>query len=97
MLLLGEAVDAQAALRMGLVEEVVEDADVMARIAELAAIIASYNPTATQSVKAAVRASVSMSLEAGLRYENEVHVICMADKGRAGGIKAFLEKRPAKF
>ena len=97
MLLVGEAVDADAALRMGLVEEVVEDANVLSRTAELAALIASYSPTATQAVKAAIRAAMSMPLEAGLRYENEIHVICMSDKDRVEGIKAFQEKRPAKF
>jgi len=97
MLLVGEAVDADAALRMGLVEEVVEDAGVLSRTAELAALIASYSPTATQAVKAAIRAAMSMPLEAGLRYENEIHVICMSDKDRSEGIKAFQEKRPAKF
>src|ERR1019366_3379724 len=97
MLLVGDAVEADAALRMGLVEEVVNDASVLARTAELAAIIASYSPTATQAVKAAVRAAMSMPLEAGLRYENEIHVACMADKGRSEGIKAFQEKRPARF
>jgi len=97
MLLVGDAVDADAALRMGLVEEVVDDASVLMRTAELAAIIASFSPTATQAVKAAVRAAMSMPLEAGLRYENEIHVTCMADQGRSEGIKAFQEKRPAKF
>ena len=97
MLLVGEAVDADAALRMGLVEEVVEDAGVLSRTAELAARIASFSPTATQAVKAAIRAAMSMPLEAGLRYENEIHVICMSDKDRSEGIKAFQEKRPAKF
>jgi enoyl-CoA hydratase len=97
MLLVGDAVDADAALRMGLVEEVVEDASVLSRTAELAARIASFSPTATQAVKAAIRAAMSMPLEAGLRYENEIHVICMSDKDRSEGIKAFQEKRPAKF
>lgn len=97
MLLVGDPVDAEAALRMRLVEEVVEDAKVMVRVDELAAIIAAFSPTATQAVKAAVRAALSMPLEAGLRYENEIHVICMTDKGRAEGIKAFQEKRPARF
>jgi enoyl-CoA hydratase len=97
MLLVGDAVDADSALRMGLVEEVVDDASVLLRTAELAAIIASFTPTATQAVKAAVRAAMSMPLEAGLRYENEIYVACMADKSRSEGIKAFQEKRPARF
>ena len=97
MLLVGDPIDADAALRIGLVEEVVDDGAVLSRTAELAAKIASFSPLATQAVKAAVRAALSMPLEAGIRYENEIHVICMSDKDRAEGIKAFQEKRPAKF
>jgi len=97
MLLTGDPVDAEAALRIGLVEEVVEDTAVVARITELAAKIAALSPIAVQATKAAVRAALSTPLEAGIRYENEIHVICMADKDRLEGIKAFQEKRPGKF
>jgi enoyl-CoA hydratase len=97
MLLTGEPVDAETALRIGLVEEVVDDAAVEARVTELAKKIASFSPVATQAVKAGVRAAQSMSLEQGLRYENELHTICMSDKARVEGIKAFQEKREGKF
>jgi enoyl-CoA hydratase len=97
LLLTGDPVDAETALRLGLVEEVVDDAQVPARVMEMAKKIASFSPIATQTVKAAVRAALSTPLEAGLRYENELHVICMSDKGRLEGIKAFQEKRDAKF
>lgn len=97
LLLTGDPVDADTALRIGLVEEVVDDDKLSARVLEMARKIASFSPVATQAIKAAVRAALSMPLEAGLRYENELHVICMSDKGRAEGIKAFQEKRDAKF
>jgi enoyl-CoA hydratase len=97
MLLTGEPVDAETALRIGLVEEVVDDAAVAACVAELATKIAAFSPVATQAVKAGVRAAQSMSLEQGLRYENELHTICMSDKARHEGIKAFQEKREGKF
>ena len=97
LLLTGDPVDAVTALRIGLVEEVVDDADVASRTLELARKIAAFSPAATQAIKAAVRAALSVPLEAGLHYENELHVICMSDKGRAEGIKAFQEKRDAKF
>jgi enoyl-CoA hydratase len=97
MLLVGDPVDADQALRMGLVEEVVDDANVLPRTAELAGIIASFSPIATQAVKATIRAAMSMPLEAGLRYENEIHTICMSNKDRVEGIKAFQEKRSGKF
>ena len=97
MLLTGEPVDAETALRIGLVEEVVDDAAVAARVMELAKKIASFSPVATVAVKAGVRAAQSMSLEQGLRYENELHTICMSDKARLEGIKAFQEKREGRF
>lgn len=97
MLLLGESVEAETALRMGLVEEVVDDAHVLARAQEMAAKIASFSPIATQAVKSAVRAAMSMPLDAGLRYENEIHVICMSANDRREGIKAFQEGRKGEF
>ena len=97
LLLTGEPVDSETALRIGLVEELIDDSGLMLRANEMAARIASFSPIATQSVKAATRAALSMPLEAGLRYENELHVICMSAKDREEGIKAFQEKRPAVF
>jgi enoyl-CoA hydratase len=97
LLLTGDSIDAETALRIGLVEELVEDSELMLRADEMAAKIASFSPMATQSVKAATRAALSMPLEAGLRYENELHVICMSAKDHEEGIKAFQEKRPAAF
>jgi enoyl-CoA hydratase len=97
MLLAGDPVDADTALRIGLVEEVVEDAAVATRMTALAAKIAALSPVAVQATKAAVRAAMSTPLEAGIRYENEIHVICMANKDRIEGIKAFQEKREGKF
>ncbi len=97
LLLTGEPVDAGTALQIGLVEEVVEDTDVAQRVMVLAQKVASFSPVATQAVKAGVRAALSMSLEQGLRYENELHTICMSDNARLEGIKAFQEKRDAKF
>jgi enoyl-CoA hydratase len=97
LLLTGEPVDAATALRIGLVEEVVPEAELMPRVEAMAARIASFSPIATQSVKAATRAALSMPLDAGLRYENEIHVICMSARDRQEGIAAFRERRPASF
>jgi len=97
LLLLGESVEADAALKMGLVEEVVDDSEVLTRALAIASKIASFSPIATQAVKASVRAALSMPLEAGLRYENEIHVICMSANDRLEGIKAFQEGRTPKF
>lgn len=94
LLLLGETFDAEEALRTGLVKEVVDDANVLARVEELAVRIAGFSPTAAQAIKAAVRASLATTLDAGLALENDLYAICMAEQGRAQGIQEFLKKRP---
>jgi len=97
ILLTGEPIDAQQALAIGLVEEVVDDDAVEARVDSLAATIASYSPVATQAMKAAIRAALSMPLEAGIRYENELHSLCFAARDHREGIEAFQQKRQADF
>lgn len=97
ILLTGEPIDAQQALAIGLVEEVVEDDAVETRVDALAATIASYSPVATQAMKAAIRAALSMPLDAGIRYENELHSLCFAARDHREGIEAFQQKRQADF
>lgn len=97
LLLSGEHVSAEQALAMGLVEEVVDDTQADERAFAYAKKIAAHSPVATQAVKAAVRASLEMPLSAGIRYENELHVVCMQAKDSAEGIAAFQHKRGAAF
>jgi enoyl-CoA hydratase len=97
LLLAGEPIDAERAAAIGLVEEVVDDALLDARVAALAQSIAAHSPIATQAVKAALRAALSTPLEAGLRYENELHVLCMQSDDHREGIAAFQQRRDGKF
>jgi enoyl-CoA hydratase len=97
LLLSGEAIDAERALAIGLVEEVVDDDALEARVVALARTIAAHSPIATQAVKAALRAALSTPLEAGLRYENELHVLCMQSDDPREGIAAFRQKRDGSF
>jgi len=97
MLLTGEHIGAEEAYRLGLVEFLVDDAEVEKTARELCKKIASYSPVAAQSVKAAVRAALSTSLEAGLRYENEMNTLCFSAGDHMEGINAFNEKRAGEF
>jgi enoyl-CoA hydratase len=92
LLLTGDTIDAEAALRLGLVEELVEDAELSARASALANQIAGFKPVAVQAIKAAVRASMSMSVDDGLRVENELNTHCFSGSDHLEGIKAFAEK-----
>ena len=97
LLLTGDTIDAHEALRLGLVEIVVDDADVETRAMALCRQIAQFSPTAVQAVKASVRMALSSSLDAGLRYENEMNTLCFAAGDHLEGIQAFADKRPAEF
>jgi enoyl-CoA hydratase/carnithine racemase len=97
LLLGGEPVDAEEALRLGLVETVVVDHEVEAKARALCAQYAGFSPVAVEAVKACVRAALSAPLPAGLVYENEMNTLCFAAGDHLEGIRAFNEKRPASF
>jgi enoyl-CoA hydratase len=94
ILLTGQRIDAQEALRIGLVEEVVETGKELDRARELAREIASYSPIATQTTKAAVRAGMNGNLELGLQIENELMALCFAAGNDKAGAKLFGERKP---
>jgi enoyl-CoA hydratase/carnithine racemase len=97
LLLTGEPVDAEEALRLGLVEILVEDAGVEERARALCRQLAGYSPVAVQAVKASVRMALAAPLAAGLVYENEMNTLCFSAGDHMEGIRAFREKRAAEF
>ncbi|MBA2358346.1 MAG: enoyl-CoA hydratase/isomerase family protein [Actinobacteria bacterium] len=97
MLLTGDPVDAAEAYRIGLVQ-VLADPDELERTAlELATRVAANAPIATQAAKAALRRSLSVGIEAGMDYENELITVCLGTRDRHEGTRAFFEKRPPVF
>ena len=78
LLLTGEQVDAEEALRLRLIEQVVEDDALQPTAMALCQRLAALSPVAVQAVKAAVRQSLEAPLAAGLAYENEMNVLCLA-------------------
>lgn len=78
LLLTGDTIDAEEALRLRLVEQLVPEDSLADTARALCARIAAFSPVATQAVKAAVRQSQEAPLTAGLSYENELNVLCLA-------------------
>lgn len=97
LVLSGDLIDADEALRIGLVDLVHPAAELRERTLELAGRIASKSPVALRMAKAAVRAAADMPLSAGLRYETELFVTCFASDDKREGVSAFLEKRTPEF
>ena len=97
LLLLGDMVDAPAALRMGLLNEVLPGEAVLPRAMELAGRIAANGPVALREIKRTVRASSGLTLAEGYRLENASKRVVMATEDAREGPRAFMEKRPAQF
>ncbi|WP_322013639.1 enoyl-CoA hydratase-related protein [Paraburkholderia sp. J12] len=97
LLLTGEAIDAGEALRCGLVSEVVDDAAVEPRALALAKQLAALPVLAVRSIKEAVLESMAGTLDAGLRFERKSFQLLFATSDKTEGIRARLEKRPARF
>ncbi|HEX9108495.1 MAG TPA: enoyl-CoA hydratase-related protein, partial [Longimicrobiales bacterium] len=97
LILTGEPVDAEEAARMGLVDVLVEDAELEARTRALAAGIAAHSSGALARAKTAVRAALEKPLAAGLAQERELFLEAFASEDGVEGVRAFLEKRAPRF
>ena len=97
MILLGEVIDAAAALGCGLVSRIVPDDQVDAAALALAERIAERGPLAVRYAKEALLRGLEMPLEQALRFETDLTIILQTTEDRAEGVRAFLEKRPPQF
>lgn len=97
MLLTGEMIPASEALDAGLVTEVVPDAVLADRTAQLAALIAAKSPLTLRIGKQAFYRQAEMSLADAYAYASRVMTQNMLARDAEEGIDAFLEKRPPKW
>jgi enoyl-CoA hydratase len=93
MMLTGDLVSAPEALRLGLVERVVPDDELMAAAQELACQFVSKSPEALRSIKTAVNQGLDASLEEGLRIERELFGRLCASEEKEERVRAFLDRR----
>jgi len=96
LLLSGEMVGAEDALRMGLVQKVVEPEALLPTAVELAKTIAAKGPRAVRLVKRVVREGILKDFESGCALESEEFGSLFENEG-AEGMKAFLEKRKPQW
>lgn len=96
MLLTGDFISAQDALRMGLVSEVVEG-DCEPRAIEIAKTIASMPPITVQQIKDVVLNGADIPLSAALRMEAKAHELMYGTADMREGTRAFGEKREPNY
>ena len=93
LLLTGAIVDAQEALRIGLVDEVVPAAQLMERAEALAMEIAANAPLATKETLLAVNEGLDLPLDLALMREATRFGHVCGTEDQVEGTSAFLEKR----
>lgn len=97
MVVCGELLDAARARELGLVAEVVPDAQTVPRALELAEKLAARPLLAVRAARAAVEQAFEVSLSEGLRRERSAYDGLFATRDLQEGIAAFLEKRRPEF
>jgi 2-(1,2-epoxy-1,2-dihydrophenyl)acetyl-CoA isomerase len=96
-LLENRTVDAEEALRLGFVGEVVDDDRLEARLAEYTALLAERAPLANRLTKRAIARATAIDLEDHVRYElANIHRAFASDDAREAR-QAFFEKRPPTY
>jgi enoyl-CoA hydratase len=95
--LTGEMIDAQEALRCGLVQRVVPAAELSAEAQRIAELIAAKAPVAVAATKRAVVDGASLSLSDGLALEALLFGQAVSTADFQEGTRAFLDKRKPAF
>jgi enoyl-CoA hydratase len=88
---------AAEAMAIGLVNEVVPASALRERGLEVARSIAGKGPQAVRLAKQAVHRGLDQDLAGGCAYETAAFALAFATSDQREGMRAFLEKRPAKF
>ena len=97
MFFLGESIDAEEALRLGILNRVVAPEALETETLQLAESLRAAPPISLAAAKHAIYMSQAADLEEMLRFETEAQLRCFDSDDGHEGVHAFLEKREPKF
>ena len=97
LILLGEAITAQEALRINLANAVVPRGEVLPTAIALAKKLAEKSSLASQAAMEAILAAAQLNLEDGLTYEANRFAALVDSEDAHEGVQAFLEKRQPSY
>jgi enoyl-CoA hydratase len=95
--LTGRPIAAAEAYQIGLVSQVVPDAEVVDTALKTAHDLARLPPLAVMQIKEVILAGQDASLEAGLMLERKAFQLLFASADKREGMQAFLDKRQPDF
>lgn len=93
----GNVIDAEEALRIGLVNKIFPQEDLLTGCLEIAERIRSNGPLAVKLSKEALNNGLEMEMLKGCRYETELFSLCFASSEQKEGMSAFMQKRKPEF
>ncbi|MEW6423274.1 MAG: enoyl-CoA hydratase-related protein [Bacillota bacterium] len=97
LMLTGDHISAEEAMRLGLVNKVVPGVELMDETRKLAGRLASGAPLAMQAILRAVTKGLEVPIEEGIKFEKEGTALVFSSEDAKEGSKAFLEKRAPVF
>lgn len=97
LLLTGDMVGADEALRIGMVNRVYDDAELAARTREFALQLAAMSPVAVALIKRTVQQSASIDLRTSLDLISSHMAVVQSTEDYREAQQAFAEKRPGEF
>jgi enoyl-CoA hydratase len=97
LILTGEIIGAEEALRLGLVDEVVAPDQLLPRAEQIALAIAGMAPLAIRDSIRAVNSGYDLPLASGLELEASLFGLACSTSDKAEGARAFLEKRAPQW
>ncbi len=97
LILTGELIDATEAQRIGLVSEVRPESTFATRVDEIIQGLLGKGPIALRLGKEAVLKAMDLTLDQGMRLEEDLYALLQTTRDRAEGVQAFLAKRQPTF
>ena len=97
LMLFGTLVDSAKALAWGIVNDVAEPAELLAKAREWAATLLERPPLSLANIKGAVNTAMDSDLDTGLQYEQRCSTVLAMSEDRREGQQAFVEKRKPLF
>jgi enoyl-CoA hydratase len=97
MMLMGEPINAERALQIGLVTRLVEPEELLPEIRRMALHLAQFAPFVPRTMKAMVHFGMEASLAGALMFEKYAQGALVQTEDKIEGITAFLDKRDPEF